>query len=214
MLRFLFFFGLLCLSLNSHAKQCLSKSDFGEGMSDVIALSQKLTSSGIKEQEHDEFDLSPVAMDSICQVIKYNGLADDADYLYFDLDMWEKAIITNYMKLDHTNEDNLKPLIDYMKNNFHRFKCEGLDLIKRQTGILELMLLTRDYDEFNRFIARYQPSPQNVCDPFGRNIFEMIDHVLEKGNDGQGTFIDDQKNRILEIKEKLKKITKDGYPSE
>jgi len=204
----------MALSLNVQAKQCLSKSDFGEGVSDVLALSQKLVTSNVNDEKDKEFELSPVAMDSICQVIKYNGLADDADYLYFDLDMWEKAILTNYMKVDHTNEDNLKPLIEYMQKNFHRFRCSGIDIIKRETGILELMLLTRDYDEFNRFLARYQPAPEKVCDPFGRNLLEMVDYVLEKGNDGQGTFIQDQKQRILEIKEKLKKIEKEGYPAE
>jgi hypothetical protein len=214
MLRYPLIFGLIAISLSVEAKQCLSKSDFGEGMSDVLNLSQKIVLATNEDEKNKEFDLSPVAMDSICQVIKYNNLADDADYLYFDLDMWEKAILTNYMKLDHTNEDNLKPLIEYMQKNFHRFKCAGVDLFKRETGILELMLLNRDYDEFNRFLSRYQPSPKKVCDPFGRNMFEMIDYLLEKGNDGKGRFFEDQKQRIIDIKEKLKKIEKDGYSAE
>jgi len=194
-----------------HTKQCLRKTDFGEGLSDMLALSQKIVAEDDKDKE---FDLSPHAMDTICQVIKYNGLADDADYLYFDLDQWEKQLLTNYMKLDHTNEDNLKPLIAYMKKNYHRFKCFSLDLVKRETGILEMMLLTQDYDEFNRFLNRYQPDPRKVCDPFGRNMNEMISYVLEKGFDGQGTFLGDQKERFLEIQQKIKKIENEGYPSE
>jgi hypothetical protein len=215
MVPYLLIIYTIFFSLKVEAKQCLSKSDFGESVSDVLALSQKisLTAFGDKRKGH-EFDLSPEAMDSICQVIKYNGMADDSDYLYYDLDMWEKAILTNYMKLDHTNEDNLKPLIDYMKKNFHRFKCAGVDVIKRETGILELMLLKRDYEMFNRFLSRYQPGMKSVCDPAGRNMLEMIDHVLLKGYDGQGTFLDDQKERIQEIREKIYSIEKGGYSSE
>jgi hypothetical protein len=215
MVPYLLIIYTIFFSFKLEAKQCLSKSDFGESVSDVLALSQKisLTAFDDKRKGH-EFDLSPEAMDSICQVIKYNGTADDSDYLYYDLDMWEKAILTNYMKLDHTNEDNLKPLIDYMKKNFHRFKCAGVDVIKRETGILELMLLKRDYEMFNRFLSRYQPGVKSVCDPAGRNMLEMIDHVLLKGYDGQGTFLDDQKERIQEIKEKIYSIEKVGYSSE
>jgi hypothetical protein len=101
-----------------------------------------------------------------------------------------------------------------MKKNFHRFKCAGVDVIKRETGILELMLLKRDYEMFNRFLSRYQPGVKSVCDPAGRNMLEMIDHVLLKGYDGQGTFLDDQKERIQEIREKIYSIEKGGYSSE
>jgi hypothetical protein len=177
----------------------------------IIICSTVLMSSSQDDDRYQEFDLSPVAMDSICQVMKYNGLADDADYLYFDLDMWEKAILTNYMKLDHTNEENLKPLIAYMTKNFQRFKCAGVDLFKRETGILELLLLCRDYDQFHRFLKRYKPDPTQVCDPFGRNMIQMIDVLLVKGNDGYGRFFEDQRERILEIRQYIVKLSKEGY---
>ncbi len=160
------------------------------------------------------FSLSATNMNSVCQVIKYHIMADDADYLYFDLDMWEKQIIVHYMKGDHTDEANLAPLIDYMKKHSYEFKCVSGDLIVRQTGILEMMLLTEKYDVFNRFLERYQPDLKAPCDPFGRTIGEMLDSIIITGTDNSGTFYNDQKERFIELREKIRVLEREGYPTE